>query len=264
MYHAHQGCELLYVEQGSGSVTVESKTYPLQAGMLFFFQPYQLHQVTVPACVNAYYVRTNLTFDPHYMEPYTVPFPRLQAFLRRIWKGLLTQQVFCLGEDNRLPELLREMEQSRHIWEERSQDEEGALSLLAVLRHLQRYIFPYETEKSQIPEKALGHAEQMMDWIETHYREPFSLSKLAEECHLSPYYVSHLFRQYVGATITSYIAILRIREACVLLANTDKQVGAIGREVGRLSTPYFCQLFKKHKGVTPQAYRSMVRKAYER
>jgi len=264
MYHAHQGCELLYVEEGSGFVTVEGKTYPLQPGMLFFFQPYQLHQVTVPACADGYYVRTNLTFDPRFAELYTAPFPRLQAFLRTLWKGLLTQQVFCLSEDNGLPELLREMEHSRHIWGERPQDEEGALSLLSVIRHLQRYVFPHEDVESHIPEKASGHIEQMMDWIETHYREPFSLSRLAEDCHLSPYHVSHLFRQYSGTTITEYIATLRIREACALLANTDKQVGDIGREVGRLGTSYFCQLFKRHKGVTPQAYRSTVRKAYER
>ncbi|MCR2805842.1 AraC family transcriptional regulator [Paenibacillus soyae] len=264
MYHAHQGCELLYVYEGAGTVTVENRKHPLKPGMLFFFQPYQLHQVEVPARADGTYIRTNLTFDPRHLEAYMAPFPKLQAFLRRIWKGLLTRQVFDLSADRRLPELFHEMEQSRPHWDNRPQDEEAALGLIAILRHLQRGVFLEEDAEPGMTEKASGHIEQMADWIETHYKEPFSLARMAEDCHLSPYHVSHLFKRYAGTTITDYIAVLRIREACALLAGTDKQVGDIAREVGSLGTPYFCQLFKKHKGVTPQTYRSMVRRAYER
>ncbi|WP_029192626.1 AraC family transcriptional regulator [Paenibacillus harenae] len=263
MHHAHQGCELLYVYEGAGSITVENKTYPLRPGTLICFQPYQLHKVEVPSSEDGSYIRTNLTFDPRFIESYTEPFPKLRSFLRRLWKGLLAQQVFGLGSDSRLPELLAELDRSRRQWGEGPQDEEGALFLLAILRHLQLYVFPAEDASPSMPEKASGHIEHMMDWIETHYREPFDLSRMAEDCHLSPYHVSHLFKRYAGVTITGYIAARRIREACALLAKTDKQIGDIGREVGSLGTPYFCQMFKNHKGVTPQAYRSMVRRAYE-
>lgn len=263
MYHAHQGCELLYVYEGAGTVTVESRTFPLKPGMLFIFQPYQLHKVEVPARAVGTYIRSNLTFDPRCLDAYIAPFPKLQAFLRQVWKGLLTRQAFDLTTDKRLPELLHEMELSRQLWDHRPQDEEGPLLLIAIMRHLQRHVFPEEDAEASLTEKASGHVLQMVDWIETHYKEPFSLARMAEDCHLSPYHVSHLFKRYAGTTITSYIAVLRVREACALLAGTDKQVGDIAREVGGLGTAYFCQLFKKHKGVTPQAYRSMVRKAYE-
>jgi AraC-like DNA-binding protein len=87
---------------------------------------------------------------------------------------------------------------------------------------------------------------------------------MAAALHLSPYHISHLFKRHTGVTLSDYMTNRRLREACALLANTDKQVGDIAREVGGFSAPYFCQLFKKHKGVTPQSYRATVRRAYER
>ncbi|MEK3884567.1 AraC family transcriptional regulator [Paenibacillus sp. PL2-23] len=264
MYHAHQGCELLYVYEGAGTVTVESHTYPLKPGMLFLFQPYQLHQVEVPARIDGTYIRSNVTFDPLQVEGFLEPFPKLQAFLRKLWKGFLTRQVFDLSTDKRLPELFLEMESTRSQWDMPSKSEERALFLIAILHYLQKHVLQEEDSEPGVTEKTSGHAVQMVDWVESHFKEPFSLNRMAEACHLSPYHVSHLFKRVAGTTITEYLTLLRIREACALLAGTDKLVGDIAREVGQLGTPYFCQLFKKHKGVTPQTYRGMVRKTYER
>ncbi|KIL38763.1 hypothetical protein SD70_24500 [Gordoniibacillus kamchatkensis] len=262
-FHAHQGVELLYVHEGCGSVTMERRSYPLRPGMLFCFQPYQLHKVEVPAQAGVRYVRSNLTFDPRIADSYTAPFPKLQSFLRRIWKGALTQQAFELGGDDRLPQLLASFDEARRQAAGDPQEEERALFLLALLRHLQLHVFPPAEEAAGGAAKASRHVERILDWLEERYAQPFELEAMAAELHLSPYHISHLFKSHTGSTLSEYIAARRIREACALLANTDLPVQDIGREVGGLSTSYFCQLFKKHKGVSPQAYRVAVRRAYE-
>jgi AraC-like DNA-binding protein len=264
MFHAHQGLELLYVYEGYGSATVERRTYALQPGTLFCFQPYQLHRVEVPLQGEASYVRTNLTFDPRVAERYTAPFPKLQAFLRKLWKGALPQQVFALAGDERLPQLLASFEQARRQAHGEAQEEERGLFLLALLRHLQLHVFPAGETGAAAAEKASRHIEHIQDWVEAHYGQPFELENMAAALHLSPYHISHLFKRHTGVTLSDYMTNRRLREACALLANTDKQVGDIAREVGGFSAPYFCQLFKKHKGVTPQSYRATVRRAYER
>ncbi|MBO9600333.1 MAG: helix-turn-helix transcriptional regulator, partial [Cohnella sp.] len=157
-----------------------------------------------------------------------------------------------------------DFDKTREMRGERTRDEE-ALHVLAVLRYLQLHVYPAGDEAlREQAEKTESHVEKMLDWVESRFREPFDLDRMAAECHLSTYHVSRLFKNRVGKTISDYIAARRVREACELLAGTDKTTREIGIEVGALGASYFCEMFKKHKGVTPQAYRAMVRSAYER
>lgn len=82
------------------------------------------------------------------------------------------------------------------------------------------HVFELDDVHSSL-EKKSGHVEKMLDWVEVHFRQPFSLESLSRELHLSPYHISHLFKQQTGITLSDYVAGRRIREACVLLENTD-------------------------------------------
>ncbi|WP_189029484.1 helix-turn-helix transcriptional regulator [Paenibacillus albidus] len=256
-FHAHQGLELLFIHEGQGAVEVEGRSYELEGGTLFCFQPYQLHKLEVPGGNEARYIRTNLTFDPRYLEPFLVPYPKLQAFLRFLSKGSLSSPRFTFAQ-NRLMGVMESHVQAVLIPGE-EQEEARILFLISLLRHLQLAVIPH-TELS--PEgwsvKKTAHIESIMDWIEGHFREPFSLELLAGKLHLSSYYVPHLFKQYTGVSLTDYVTARRIREACVLLGNSNKSVQQIAFEVGRLSPAYFCKLFKKNKGMTPLDYRSAL------
>lgn len=256
-FHAHQGLELLFIHEGHGVVEVEGRSYELEGGSLFCFQPYQLHKLEVPARRDTRYIRTNLTFDPRYLEPFLDPYPKLQAFLRFLSKGTLSSPRFNFT-DNRLMGVMESHVQA--VLEPGGQREEARiLFLISLLRHLQLDVISFaELTPEGWSLKKTAHIESIMDWIECHFRQPFHLELLAEALHLSSYYVSHLFKQYTGVSLTDYVTARRIREACVLLGNSDRPVQSIAREVGRLSPPYFCKLFKKHKGMTPLDYRSAL------
>lgn len=259
-FHAHQGLELLFIHEGRGVVEVEGRSYGLEGGALFCFQPYQLHKVEVPFREDARYVRTNLTFDPRLLEPYLAPFPGLRAFLRFLVKGPLSQPKFPFRQERLIGLMERHSEAVAPRGEER--EEARVLFLLTLLRHLQLEVVPPEELPPEGgPVKTAAHIETILDWIEDRFRQPFRLEKLAEELHLSPFYVSRLFKQYTGVSLSDYLAVRRIREACVLLGGTDKPIERIAREVGGFSAPHFCKLFRKHKGVTPLAYRSALRKS---
>ncbi|QGQ98156.1 AraC family transcriptional regulator [Paenibacillus psychroresistens] len=261
MLHAHQGIELLYIHEGFGSVTLEHETFPLRAGTLFCFQPYQLHKVEVPVQSGASYIRSNITFDPRIMDPYLSPFPNLQAFLRLLWKGSLPQQVFTLAPSHLYTDILHGYSLN-HIEDSAQQAEDHTLFLISVLHYLQTHVFPKNKFPAKGSERTYQHIEGMMDWVEGNYSKYFDLSKMASELHLSPYHISHMFKTYTGTTLSDYITARRIREACTLLANTAKSIQDIGLEIGGFGTPYFCQLFKKHKGMTPKAFRNVVREVY--
>ncbi|WP_336771971.1 AraC family transcriptional regulator [Paenibacillus sp. MMO-58] len=262
MLHAHQGIELLYIHEGSGTVTLESQHYKLEDNMLFCFQPYQLHKVDVPLKDGATYIRTNLTFDARILDPYLQPYPKMQAFLRRLMYGMLRRQVFTFCNDKTLANLLSDYDKMRTLTGGEPSVEDRVLFLLSLFKHLQLHVFESEDTHASM-DKNSGHVEKILDWIETHYRQTISLESLSRELHLSSYHISHLFKQQTGMTISDYVAGRRIREACALLENTDYSINEIGRMIGGFSAPYFSQLFKKHKGVTPHLYRSAIKHTYQ-
>lgn len=258
--HAHQGIELLYVHEGIGEVTIDNRQFPIQSGTLLCLQPYQIHKVEVAPRENGSYIRSNVTFEPRILESYLAPYPKLHGLLRHMWKGTLDRQVFSC-ESSRLPELLGEYKKLKRRGEGEVSNEDRALFLLTLLRHLQLHIVTIEEER-EATANGTGHMERILDWIEAHYAEPFELQRLANELHLSPYHISHLFKKHTGSSLSAYIAVRRVREACMLLANTDLPIGDVARAAGSFSIPYFCSLFKKHKGVSPQTYRASLRRLY--
>ncbi|XEC96762.1 helix-turn-helix domain-containing protein [Paenibacillus tarimensis] len=263
MLHAHQGVELLYVHEGYGSVTVERNTFSLQPGTLICFQPFQLHQVDVPPNRDIPYIRTNITFDPLVVERFLQPFPKLLTFVQTLRKGSLSRQVFQLGSTTAYPSLLKEYHLLAGADEERLQDEDRILFMITLLRHLMLHVFPQDTEVQSEHRDTARHIDKMMDWVENRFHEPFELKRMSDELHLSPHHICHVFKQTTGNTLSDAITARRVREACMLLSTTDKSVNEIGKLVGGLSPSYFCQMFKKNKGLSPQEYRKIVRKTYE-
>jgi AraC-like DNA-binding protein len=91
--------------------------------------------------------------------------------------------------------------------------------------------------------------------IEQHYREPLDPDELALEHGLSP----SDFRRRWAATMHvapgRFATALRIREACRLLIETDRDVGAIARSVGFADPLYFSRCFRRLTGESASAYR---------
>lgn len=82
-----------------------------------------------------------------------------------------------------------------------------------------------------------------------------SLRALAEMQNVSAGYLSALFRQETGQTLTEYVNQKRIHLAKQLLLTTKLQVQTVAQHCGILDIHYFSRLFKKHTGKTPKEYR---------
>jgi len=252
--NAHQGIEIVLVMEGKGQLILDGKVYPIAPGTLLICQPFQLHHYKI----EAKYIRTPLVFDPYTFEHYTLPFPSLHALFYKLWKGHLEEQVFVLSEAElaAFDHIYRTFHERLQHSSEFGQQEELGLLLIDFLRELRKlYSSQPRVESSELRLREGNHIEQMMSWIEAHYQEDFSLDRLAQSLHLSSFYISHLFRQETGCSISQYIMARRIREACLLLTMTDLPIAQIGQNVGFNSSAYFCKQFKRKMGVSPQAFR---------
>ncbi|MEW9700526.1 AraC family transcriptional regulator [Paenibacillus sp. SI8] len=252
--NAHQGIEIVFILEGSGHVILDQKMHEIGPGTLLICQPYQLHHFKM----NPPYVRTPLIFDPYLFDRFVAPFPSLQTFFRKIWKDKLKQQVFSLteAERSRYDELFCEFHIRLQGLSDFAKKEELTLFLLRLLTEMRKlYALDSKKEIGSAGKREGRHIEQMMSWIEDHYHEDFSLERLADNLHLSPFYASHLFKEETGFTLSQYIMARRIREACLLLPMTDWPIVQIGLKIGFNSSAYFCKSFKKKMGISPQMFR---------
>lgn len=87
------------------------------------------------------------------------------------------------------------------------------------------------------------------------YREYLTLARVAATVHVSPYYLSHLFRRSTGESFGRFLRRVRMQEAARLLRETSLQVAKIARLTGHREASYFSQAFKEYAGVTPNEFR---------
>ncbi len=96
---------------------------------------------------------------------------------------------------------------------------------------------------------------QVEQYIREHYHEELTLNSLADLVYLNPNYLSNIFAQATGCTLSKYIKQIRMEKAQELLLNTNMKVTDISQSVGYPNTSYFCKSFQKLYGTTPERFR---------
>lgn len=93
-------------------------------------------------------------------------------------------------------------------------------------------------------------------YIRTNPDKTVSRSSLAKHFHISPGYISHLFKKFTGEDLMTMIISYKLEYASRLLLETDIPVREISDKCGFNYTSYFIRRFKKHYGVTPHVFRN--------
>lgn len=254
VFHFHPFAELFYVHEGSGQVIVDQRIYEAGPGTLLYFRPFQPHYMQMKIGPGRPYIRSLFRYNPAYLADYARPFPALRRFHEELSGSpalLHVQQGAGFAE---LDGFLRDAERLF-----RSDPADGGLeqSTVFMLSLLQR-IRPLwqsvdgETSRQPVPHPFIV---EVLEWIETHYGEPFQLEALARAVHLSPNYLSNLFRKTTGKTITDFLTVRRLKHASQLLQTTSLPVQEISERAGYTNCSYFCHMFKKHVGKTPSEFR---------
>lgn len=90
---------------------------------------------------------------------------------------------------------------------------------------------------------------------------PLELETVAEEMHLSRFYVSRLLSRELRMGFSEYVNLLRVNRACDLLNDTDKKIADISEDAGFSTIRSFNRAFARHMNMTPIQYRKMLREA---
>lgn len=94
------------------------------------------------------------------------------------------------------------------------------------------------------------------DYVKDNYSDyNLSVEKLSSELHVSPTYLSTIFKKEADMTFVNYLTSVRLDKAVKLLNTTDYKTYIIAEKVGYQESNYFSYVFKKKFGISPSKYR---------
>lgn len=96
-----------------------------------------------------------------------------------------------------------------------------------------------------------------IDYVYAHIRERITIQGLAEHTGLSASYLSRLFKEETGMSVSGYIREKKIEKAQNLLKYCDYSLVEIANYLSFSSQSHFIQLFKEYTGMTPKMYRNL-------
>lgn len=100
-----------------------------------------------------------------------------------------------------------------------------------------------------------GTVKKIKEYIEENYQKPITRSDIAEHVHISPSYVSIVFKRIEGKTVMAYITEVRINKAKRLLSEKKYSCQTVSAMVGYNDYSYFANVFKKQTGHSPSEYK---------
>jgi AraC family transcriptional regulator len=104
--------------------------------------------------------------------------------------------------------------------------------------------------------KADTRIQRVISYIEDDLARDVSLDELAGVAAMSPFHFSRVFKQTTGASPYKFIIARRMERAKEMLKSSPAAVASIAMELGYSDVSRFTELFKRHIGTTPGAYRA--------
>lgn len=243
LIHRHDDClELLYIMQGDGQYIVSGKTYLVQPGNLII--------------CNAGIMHGEAPYLKHCSQSYCLVLQDLS--LPGLPPNTLSKTsdppVYYFTEDRFTIE---------HIIFAlmNAPESNGIIDLLsnAMLNLVYAKILSRQKTSILAQNNNEEFIQNMVQFLDEHYQESLSLQELGKEFHISPSYLSHIFKTEIGLPPMKYLMNRKIGESQNLLMNTNLPISDISDSLGFHDSGHFSRTFKKYIGITPSEYRQYFR-----
>ncbi len=246
--HWHSDFEIIYVRSGVLSVFLDNKEYELCSGDALLIAPGCLHRADPESCVyECIVLDLNMLIKQNYI-PHKLLWPLVSAgvgFSQPLING--GETVAVIGE-------LFSKVKARAVYYE--------LEVYSLLFKMFALLY----NKGDISvSKGSSHSHQaqtisdMLNWIERNLSESITLKRLSQISGFSEKYLCRIFKEYTSKTLTQYINELRIERACYDISVNGKNITNSAFDNGFNDLSYFCKTFKKHRGITPNEYKRLVK-----
>lgn len=246
--HTHAVYHVVLVTGGRGGFVIGKEPQPVHPGQVFITSPGEWHSFGNGENESVEYCEITFECKTRAGKVLTRPFHEVLS----AWTGKECPRL-SWAEAGPALDLLMRQETERLVRVGFSQEPDYALFLLESLARiflgLYTHLYRRRTAARSDPLR------EVHDYLHKHYREPFSLARLAELSGFTPNYVSRGFKARFGTTPLFYQQGLRMQAAADLLRTTQHPLKQIAEIVGFEDVYFFSKTFRKVHGRPPGQYR---------
>ncbi|NMO96221.1 helix-turn-helix transcriptional regulator [Paenibacillus lemnae] len=246
--HYHSTYEIYYLISGERHYFIKEKLYLISPGNLVLINKLDIHKSIISG--SSEHERVVINFSDAFPGPHS----------SHLIQGMFGdgQPIIPLqpAEQAQVMQILSKM--SQEITAQKEEFESYIQLLLSELLLLTRRFKQHSQSQMAYPDNPLHHkVTDIVKYIHQHYSEKITLDLLSQHFYISPYYLSHIFKEITGFTIISYVNLTRIREAQRLLTETRMKIIDIAAVTGFESLTHFDRTFKKTLNMTASRYRKL-------
>lgn len=246
--HWHRAIEIIYIQTGALTVTVESYTQKLTAGQCILINSNVVHstQCTIP--------NTAIVFQ--------IPLDFIETYIPQV-RSLL----FHLPEGSADPKERTKLDIFKNTLEKmqiaNDMQPDGFLlrfnSLLFEVLFQLYHSFSTKVMHSDFSKKKkeLDRLNPVLQYTTEHYNEPISIQEIADVACLQPGYFCRFFKNNMGTTFLEYQNELRLSHIYQDLITSKDPVNVILDRHGFTNYKLFRRIFREHFGDTPLKIRQM-------
>lgn len=245
--HSHTFYLVMWLAQGSGTHTIDFRTYSIAPHQLYFLTPGQVHSWELSTDSQGY----NLFIDAN--------------FFRGRFGNRLQQYPFFHSHQHQ--PLLAVTDQHslfsdlfRYAYDEYEQRRPNRADVFLSFVHIL-----LETANRLYNQQWVGtdthlydRIRQYEELIENQFLTVREVSAYADQMSLSPNHLNHICKKVLEKTASQLLHERTVIEAQRLLTHTAQSVKEVGFQLGFEDPSYFVRFFKKHTGQTPVEFRQLL------
>lgn len=256
-WHWHSEVEFVFVREGTAVCFAGSERHVLPEGSGIFINARVIHRLEAEARA----VIPNIVFSPAFLAaPDSLIY---QSYVQPVLDSDSACLVFSPKEDAQkriLDALLSVLALAQRESACELETAERTLRLWGTM--LENAAIQPRRLPADSSAQARARLQIMMQYLQTNYRRRITLEELAAVVSLSKSSVRNLFQEYLHTAPIRYLVEYRLRQGAKLLANTERGVAAVAKDVGFEHAGYFCRKFKGLFGMTPKEYRKRTSGRY--
>ena len=256
-FHIHHKYEIYYEIEGTRRYFIEDAAYIVNAGSVVLIGDNQIHKTASVGDTPS--SRIVLNFSAEYLGKIAEIFPEVDffSFLSEEHNHLLSN--ITVKQQNHIYSMLQQL---LELQEQTSAEGEAVRKMLlaTLLLELKDLCKQQQAQGGESGRVSNHIVDRIQAYIAEHYAEKLTLTGIASQFYISPYYLSRLFKKSINLSLIEYINGVRIKAAQNLIEKSNESISDIAEKTGFMTTAHFRRVFKDATGLSPQQYRQYYKR----
>lgn len=234
--------QILYCTEGCGTFTAGGHTYKIKEGDAFFFRPNVPHEYHP---VSKEWKTKWISFSGNSVESVTD------------YIGIGDTAVFSLHSVQDFDVLTNSL--SDMFWcDDPDKEIKTSCMMYKIMVKIGECYNNAPQPGGMTQNEKFEKISPVIELMKTHYAEDLSLDGMAESIGVTANHLCRLFNQVYDTTPLKYLTHLRLNMAkYYLCSHRTVKIKEVATNVGFNDASYFCAVFKKAEGMTPDEYRKI-------